>query len=61
MHRLLGPISKAFENGNGNGAVIMDNSSNSSSVVKQGDTIQMPLGIHTTDPTAHAFHEWKYA
>ena len=60
-HRLLEPISKAFENGNGNGAVIMDNSSNSSSVVKQGDTIQMPLGIHTTDPTAHAFHEWKYA
>jgi hypothetical protein len=60
-HRLLEPISKTLENANGNGAVIMDNSSNSSSVVKQGDTIQMPLGIHTTDPTAHAFHEWKYA
>ena len=43
------------------GPVIMDNSSNTSSVTKQGDTIQMPLGIHSTDPTANAFHEWFHA
>jgi hypothetical protein len=61
MHRLLEPVSKAFADGNNNAPVIMDNSSNNNSVTKQGDTIQMPLGVHTTDPTAHAFHEWKYA
>jgi len=30
-------------------------------ITKQGDTIQMPLGIHSTDPTANAFHEWFHA
>ena len=60
LEKLLTPVAEAFSKG-ANAPIIMDNSSNSSSVVKQGDTIQMPLGIHTTDPTAHAFHEWKYA
>ena len=58
-HRLLKPISEAFEKGNG--PVIIDNSSNNNSVTKQGDNIQMPLDVHHSDPTARAFHEWKYA
>ena len=60
-HRLLEPISKAFENGNGNGAVIIDSSSNDNSIKKQGDTVMMPLDVHHSDRTASAFHEWKYA
>ena len=61
MHRLLEPVSKAFADGNNNAPVIMDNSSNNNSVTKQGDNIQMALGVHSSDPTANAFHEWKYA
>ena len=60
LEKLLTPVAEAFSKG-ASAPIIMDNSSNNSSVTKQGDTIQMPLGIHTTDPTAHAFHEWKYA
>ena len=60
LEKLLTPVAEALSKG-GNAPVIMDNSSNNNSVTKQGDTIQMPLGVHTTDPTAHAFHEWKYA
>jgi hypothetical protein len=61
LQKLIEPVSQAFENGGGSGTVIMDNSSNNNSVTKQGDNIQMALGVHSSDPTANAFHEWKYA
>ena len=60
LEKLLTPVAEAFSKG-ANAPIIMDNSSNTSSVTKQGDTIQMPLGIHSTDPTANAFHEWFHA
>ena len=59
-HRLLEPISKAFENGGGS-SVMIDSSSNDNSIKKQGDTVMMPLDVHHSDRTASAFHEWKYA
>ena len=58
--RLLEPISKAFANGGG-APVIIDSSSNDNSIKKQGDTMQMAMGVHHSDRTASAFHEWKYA
>jgi hypothetical protein len=61
MHRLLEPISKAFANGGGNGAVIVDSSSNDNRMTKQGDTINMPLDVHHSDPTSRAFHQWYHA
>jgi len=61
MHRLLEPISKAFENGTGNGTVIVDSSSNDNRMTKQGDTINMGLDAHHSDSTARAFHQWYHA
>ena len=60
LEKLLEPVSKAFANGGG-APVIIDSSSNDNSIKKQGDTIQMAMGVHHSDQTAHAFHEWKYA
>jgi len=59
VQKLLEPISKALENGVG-APVIIDSSSNDNSIKKQGDSIQMAMGVHHSDQTAHAFHEWKY-
>ena len=61
LEKLLEPVSKAFANGTGSGTVIMDNSSNTNSVTKQGDNIQMPLDVHHSDPTSRAFHQWYHA
>ena len=61
MHRLLEPISKAFANGGGNGTVIVDSSSNDNRMTKQGDTINMGLDVHHSDPTSRAFHQWYHA
>ena len=61
LEKLLTPVAEAFANGNGNGAVIIDSSSNDNSIKKQGDTVMMPLDVHHSDRTASAFHEWKYA
>jgi len=60
LEKLLEPVSKAFANGGG-APVIIDSSSNDNSIKKQGDSIQMAMGVHHSDQTAHAFHEWKYA
>ena len=60
-HRLLEPISKAFANGSGNGTVIVDSSSNDNRMTKQGDTINMGLDVHHSDPTSRAFHQWYHA
>ena len=61
LQKLLEPVSKAFADGAGSGTVIMDNSSNTNSVTKQGDNIQMPLDVHHSDPTSRAFHQWYHA
>ena len=60
VQKLLTPVSKAFESGV-SAPVIIDSSSNDNSIKKQGDSIQMAMGVHHSDQTAHAFHEWKYA
>ena len=40
---------------------LVDASVNDNKMIKQGDTIQMPLSVSSSDPTANAFHEWYHA
>ena len=47
--------------GAGNGTVIVDSSSSDNRMTKQGDTINMPLDVHHSDPTSRAFHQWYHA
>ena len=61
LQKLLEPVSKAFANGSGNGTVIVDSSSNDNRMTKQGDTINMGLDVHHSDPTSRAFHQWYHA
>jgi len=61
LQKLLEPVSKAFANGAGNGTVIVDSSSSDNRMTKQGDTINMPLDVHHSDPTSRAFHQWYHA
>ena len=41
--------------------IVTDAHMEDNKVVKQGDTVMMPLSAFHSDPTAHALHEWKYA
>ena len=60
LQRNLELYLKSLENGS-TGTNIVDASSNDNSIKKSGDVIQMAMGVHHTDPTAHALHEWKYS